>query len=106
MTMDSRVPPNLETLKGSLAGDKPPEGLGAPLTALWHAGKGDTTTAHSVIAKDTSKAAEWVRAHLHRRDGDDQKAAECYDRADKNPSLQPVDREWSEVAAGLLLNVQ
>jgi hypothetical protein len=104
--MDPRGLLTFDALQMSLADSYPPDGLDPALTALWHAGKGDMASAHKAIAGDTSRAAEWVRAHLHRREGNTDKAAECYQRAGKDASLEPVDKEWSQVAAGLLLPLQ
>ncbi len=94
----------LAALQNSLKDDKPPANLSGPLEAHWHAGKGNFARALQLIEKDTSQDAAWVRAHLHRRKGESDQAATWYDKAGRNPSLSPVDMEWSEVAAGLLLH--
>ncbi|MCP4385005.1 MAG: hypothetical protein GY798_26940 [Hyphomicrobiales bacterium] len=83
--------------------DEPPVGTTGPLSALWHAAKGNTEQALAAIEADTSKEAAWVRAHIHRRNGSDEEAAASYKQADQEWSMDPVDREWSQVAAGILL---
>jgi hypothetical protein len=84
--------------------DSPPAGTKGPLAALWHAGKGDHERASEMLRSDVSKEASWVRAHLHRRRGEDDEAAKWYDTAGKQPSADPLDIEWGQIAAGLLLH--
>jgi hypothetical protein len=85
--------------------DAPPTGTDGPLEALWHVGKGNYERAQALLEPDFSKEAAWVRAHLHRRRGEDAEAADWYGKAGRNPSTDPVDKEWNQIAAGVLLNV-
>lgn len=82
---------------------EPPAGTAGPVAALWHAAKGNTDHALAAIESDTSKDAAWVRAHIHRRAGSDDAASAAYKEADQKWSTDPVDREWSQIAAGILL---
>ena len=81
--------------------DAPPSGIGDPLVALWHAGKGELERAYDVIAGNTSREAAWVRAHLHRRKGEEEEAADWYRKAGKDPSGDGIDDEWLHIAAGV-----
>ena len=74
---------NLATFKQDLAGAAPPEGISAPLAALWWAGKGDWDRAHGIAQDDASAGASWVHAWLHRVEGDLGNAAYWYRRAGK-----------------------
>lgn len=85
--------------------DQPPDHVEGPLEALWHVGKGNYERATQLLEADFSKEAAWVRAHMHRRMEEHDKAAEWYDKAGEIPSTDPIDQEWTQVAAGILLNV-
>ena len=65
----------------SLADRDPPSHLGAPLTALWWAAKGEWDKAHTVAQDDDSADAAWVHAYLHRVEGDLGNARYWYARA-------------------------
>jgi hypothetical protein len=97
--------PLLAALQGSLQDDNPPEFVSGPLYAHWELGKGNWARAFELLKSDASKDAAWVRAHLHRRKGEDKAAADWYRKAGKPATTNPVDQEWSEIAAGLLLRV-
>ena len=83
----------------------PPNGLGGPLTALWHAAKGDWDKAHRLVQDETSAEAAWVHAHLHRVEGDEDNASYWYRRAGKPQSTASLDDEWAEIAGALLVHV-
>lgn len=53
----------------------PPEGAGAPLTALWHTARGEWDKAHALVQDEATREAAWVHAHLHRVEGDGENAA-------------------------------
>jgi hypothetical protein len=91
------------TLLRSLENDAPPDELGGPLLAHWHSAKGNRRHALQILEADASKTAAWVRAHLHRRHGEDELADEWYGRAGRKPSEDTVDVEWSSIAAVLLV---
>jgi hypothetical protein len=81
----------------------PPKDQGGPVTALWHAAKGEWDKAHAIVQDDDSEAAAWVHAHLHRVEGDPTNAAYWYRRAGKPVSQKQLDDEWTEIAAGLMV---
>jgi hypothetical protein len=92
----------LDEFRQSLKAERPPSGLSKVLTALWHAGKGDHDTAHTLIQDDESKDAAWVHAHVHRVEGDEDNARYWYDRAGKPHPRIGVKDEWAEIAGALL----
>ena len=96
---------DVDAFRKSTELNAPPAGTAGPLAALWHVGKGDWKKAHAIVQDDESRAAAWVRAHLHRRKGEDEEALTWYEKAGRSPSEIEVDREWDEIAAGLLLHV-
>ena len=50
---------------------EPPSGITGPLAAHWHVGKGNLDKAMELLKSEAGKDAAWVRAHLHRRKGED-----------------------------------
>ena len=66
--------------KHSLARRKPPDGLLSALVALWWAGKDDWNKAHQIVANGEGSDCAWVHAHLHRVEGDLDRAR-CSKRA-------------------------
>jgi hypothetical protein len=85
------------------ASPTPPEGASAPLTAMWHAAKGEWDKAHALVQDEVSKEAAWVHAHLHRMEGDGENAAYWYGKAGKGTTDAPLDQEWHEIAEALAL---
>ena len=47
----------------------PPEGLTAPLAALWWDAKGEWTQAHGLVDELETKDGMAVHAYLHRKEG-------------------------------------
>jgi hypothetical protein len=95
----------LSFFQASLKDDAPPAYAKGALEAHWNVGKGRLSRALEVIEKDASKDAAWVRAHLHRRKGEDAEAAKWYDKAGRSPSGFAPGPEWDEIAGALLLHV-
>jgi len=60
---------NREEFKTSLAQNEPPDGLSAPLAALWWDAKQDWTRAHALVDELETLDAIGVRAYLHRKGG-------------------------------------
>src|SRR4051794_18781079 len=94
---------DVKTFQDSLKSPAPPAGLSAPVVALWHAARHDFGKAADAIKDDASRDANWVRACLHRAQGNDAEADIWYRRAGKSKGFGSVDDEMSIVAAGLLL---
>jgi hypothetical protein len=88
--------------KLTLSRSVPPRALGAPLTALWWAKKGDWEKAHRLVMDEVSPEAAWVHAYLHRVEGDLGNAKYWYRQARKPVKKDALDTEWSEIAEELL----
>jgi len=88
--------------KKSLDADEPPDGLSAPLTALWHDGKGNWDRAHAVAQDITSSDGSWIHAYLHRKEGDPANAGYWYRRAGKPVAGGTLSEEWAEIVSSLL----
>lgn len=95
----------LSSFQGSLKDDAPPAYAKGALEAHWNAGKGRFDRALQLIENDASKDAAWVRAHLHRRKGEDAEAAKWYDKAGRRPSGFAPGPEWDDIAGALLLHI-
>jgi hypothetical protein len=95
---------SFEDFHASLTRDaQSPAGLSAPLRALWHDGQGDWDRAHDCLQGDSSTAASWVHAYLHRKEGDLGNAGYWYARAGQTlPRNQSLAAEWQSIAQRLL----
>lgn len=80
----------------------PPEGLGDPLTALWHDARGDWDAAHRVAQDIPDPDGAWIHAYLHRKEGDAGNAAYWYRRAGKPVARTSLEEEWREIAGAFL----
>jgi len=88
--------------KDTLAGKTPPKALSAAERALWWDAKGDWDKAHECAQEDDGKAAAWVHAYLHRKEGDLENAGYWYRRAGKPAANGALAAEWEGIARGLL----
>jgi len=79
-----------------------PSLLSAPLRALQEDAAGRWDTAHREVQDDDSKAAAWVHAYLHRKEGDFGNAGYWYSRAGKPEYQGALEDEWEEIARALL----
>jgi hypothetical protein len=93
---------NLEEFHKSLTGERPPEDLNLPLTALWWDAKGDWTKAHESAQQDEGAAGAWVHAYLHRKEGDVSNAGYWYRQAGKPQANVALEEEWAEIVSSLL----
>jgi len=91
-----------EEFKHSLVGKGPPKALSAAQRALWWDAKGDWETAHRCAQEDDGKAAAWVHAYLHRKEGDRDNAGYWYRRAGKPAATAALAAEWEAIARALL----
>jgi hypothetical protein len=92
----------LDEFRQSLAAPDPPTGLGGPLRALWHDGRGDFDSAHQLAQDCEGADGDWVHAYLHRKEGDTGNAAYWYRRAKRPFPVEPLDREWERIVRALL----
>ena len=86
-------------LIGSLKNASPPAGLDPLILSLWYDAKGDWHKAHEIVQDLTSKAAEWIHAYLHRKEGDFINAKYWYMRAEQNMPETGFDpaAEWNNI---------
>ena len=87
-----------ETVKQQL----PPDGLNAPLAALWWDAKGDWTQAHSLVDELETTEGMAVHAYLHRKEGAASNADYWYSRAGRTFHRPTLEKEWEALADGLL----
>jgi len=80
---------------------EPPAGLSEALRALWHDARGDWAAAHEWAMRSESRAAAWVHAYLHRKEGDLSNAAYWYARALQPVIEAPLEEEWEQIARAL-----
>jgi hypothetical protein len=80
----------------------PPEGLSAPLAALWWDAKGDWTQAHGLVDELESKDGMAVHAYLHRKEGSLSNADYWYERAGRGFHRPELEDEWEALVRGLM----
>ncbi len=78
-----------------------PEGLSAPLAALWWDAQGDWARAHAVAQAEAGQPAAWVHAYLHRVEGDLANADYWYRRAGRRRPDLPLAAEWAAITNAL-----
>jgi hypothetical protein len=94
---------NFAAFKTSIAGAKPPAGLGHALDALWWDAKGDWDKAHVAAQKvEDDPAGQWVHGYLHRKEGDLDNAGYWYRQTGKPVADVPLPVEWEAIAKALL----
>jgi hypothetical protein len=91
----------LDEFKASTSGEIPPEGLPAPLAALWWDAKGDWTQAHSLVDSLETPDGIAVHAYLHRKEGADWNADYWYKRAGREFHRPALEAEWEALVSGL-----
>jgi hypothetical protein len=93
---------NREDFKASLAQKEPPDGLPAPLVALWWDAKQDWTRAHALVDELETTDGMAVHAYLHRKGGQASNADYWYRRAGRGFHRTTLDEEWHALVDGLL----
>jgi hypothetical protein len=93
---------DIRSFRESLSVASPPAGQAPPLSALWHAAKGDWDTAHGLVQDEASAEAAWVHAYLHRVEGDLGNAGYWYRRAGKPVAKGSLEDEWEAITTVLL----
>ena len=86
-----------ETVKQQM----PPEGLGAPMAALWWDAKGDWTQAHLLVDSLETREGMAVHAYLHRKEGKAENAEYWYSRAGREFHRNTLEAEWDALVEGL-----
>jgi hypothetical protein len=92
----------VDEVRRTLRDAAPPDGLNAPLRALWHDARGDWNTAHRIAQDVEDETGAWVHAYLHRKEGDLGNAAYWYRRAKQPVATDALDTEWSRIVAAFL----
>jgi hypothetical protein len=80
----------------------PPDGISAPLAALWWDAKGDWARAHSLVDELETSDGMAVHAYLHRKEGVEWNANYWYARAGRRFQRPELDAEWQALVEGLL----
>jgi hypothetical protein len=93
---------DLADFRQSLAQERPPRGLSAPLRALWYEARGDWARAHGIVQAERTKAAARVHAYLHRKEGDSANADYWYERSGAERPRGRLETEWEELAIHFL----
>ncbi len=91
-----------DDFRKSITATEPPAGIMHALAGLWWDAKGDWTRAHASAQQDEGAEGSWVHAYLHRKEGDQDNAANWYNRAGKPVCREPLDAEWLSIVTGLL----
>jgi hypothetical protein len=90
-----------QQFRASLAAEFPPEGLPAPVAALWWDAKGDWTLAHALVDELETPEGMAVHAYLHRKEGKADNADYWYQRAGRNFHRPKLEAEWEALVVGL-----
>lgn len=91
----------VKDLRASLMLENPPNGLSAPLAALWWEAKGDWARAHGLVDALETPEGMAVHAYLHRKEGVSSNADYWYDRAGRKFHRPMLDAEWEALVEGL-----
>ncbi|WP_298741835.1 hypothetical protein [uncultured Chitinophaga sp.] len=92
----------ISAFKATLGNPAPPEGLSAPLQAMWWDGKGNWDRAHDIAQDIENGTGSWIHAYLHRKEGDRSNAAYWYSRAGKSMPFSTLEEEWEQLVTALL----
>ena len=93
---------DIDTFKGTIAGDAPPDGVSLALQALWQDAKGNWDEAHKLAQAQKDETGAWVHAYLHRVEGDLRNAGYWYRNSNKPECTAPLAEEWADIASALL----
>ena len=93
---------NREDFNASLVHAEPPNGLSAPLLALWWDAKQNWTRAHALVDELETLDGMAVHAYLHRKGGQASNADYWYQRAGRRFRRTTLDEEWQALVEGLL----
>jgi hypothetical protein len=93
---------NRDEFKASLVHEEPPQGLTAPLMALWWDAKQDWSRAHSLVDELETSYGMAVHAYLHRKGGQASNAEYWYEGAGRKFKRPALGDEWQALIEGLL----
>jgi hypothetical protein len=92
----------LEEFRLSLMHATPPDGISAPLRALWEDAKGNWNAAHAIAQDIDDRTGSWIHAYLHRKEGDLGNAGYWYRRAGQPVATVSLGEEWTSLAQSFL----
>jgi hypothetical protein len=92
---------NAAEFRATLRLNEPPDGIGAPLTALWWDAKGGWARAHGLVDELETADGMAVHAYLHRKEGAASNADYWYARAGRKFQRPTFEAEWEALVAGL-----
>lgn len=92
----------VDQFRATVPNQIPPEGLSAPLKALWWDAKGEWTEAHLLVDELETADGMAVHAYLHRKEGAASNADYWYARAGRGFHRPTLEAEWEALVAGLL----
>jgi hypothetical protein len=93
---------NVSQFRETTTQQLPPEGLNAPVAALWWDAKGDWARAHNLVDELETMEGMAVHAYLHRKEGSSANAEYWYARAGRKFYRPELEGEWESLVAGLL----
>jgi hypothetical protein len=80
---------------------EPPQGLTAPLEALWGDARGDWARAHGLVDELETPEGMAVHAYLHRKEGEAWNADYWYGRAGRKFYRETLEAEWAALVEGI-----
>jgi len=92
---------NLPAFTATLQQASPPNGLPAPLEALWWDAKGDWKRAHALVDELETPDGMAVHAYLHRKEGEQWNADYWYRLAERDYQRATLEEEWAALVVGL-----
>lgn len=92
---------NAKDFQQSLKRAAVPDGLNAPLAALWWDAKGDWAKAHGLVDELETKQGMAVHAYLHRKEGAVSNSEYWYARAGRSFHRPTLQEEWEALVEGL-----
>lgn len=95
---------NRKEFRATIKSAAPPEGMAAPVEALWWDAKGDWARAHGLVDELTTPEGMAVHAYLHRREDAQENADYWYERAGRQFCRPSLEDEWEALVEGLLEN--
>lgn len=93
---------NVEEFRATTSSAEPPDGLTAPLAALWWDAKGEWARAHALVDELETREGMAVHAYLHRKEGMEWNADYWYAKAGRGFHRATLEAEWEALAEGLL----
>lgn len=93
---------NVDEFRESLKQQIPPQGLPAPMAALWWDAKGEWEQAHELVDELETEEGMAVHAYLHRKQGALSNADYWYARAGRTFHREKPADEWEALVSRLL----